>query len=562
MSGPALKSLALYIWTRHRVLIVGTAVVYAIVTFSYDALWATEGKPFVGQMLTFLRAAPFFLPLLLCTSAVSVATADLATGESWYPKHFFRLPLGTRQLAVPFMVYTVGLYALLWIAGIAISDGRVLVLGPLDAPAEFQRTDAWEPFLPLAELVWIQALIWTPFRRRWARIAIMIGLVAAYLAALIFAIRSGVSDAVIIAGSLAQVPLAYAVAIRGIARARYGAAWQGAATRARVPRRRARQGTQHPFADGLAAQVWFESNVQRTRAGFVATFLVPLVLLSALLANLVAGREAVEAAGVAQRLVGLMMLVLGVVALASGPAFATFNVAVQSFKNEAFRMPSFFAALPLSTGQFAWAKLLTAAKRMSFVAAAVLAAAIAVFLITGMYERWASSFAAFRAARGDLEAGAIVALGAAAFLALTAAGTANFVWIGLLGRKWKLANVVIAAVLVAGVIVPGWVASSPSRVETAVNVVRTWLPVVAGMKVAGLALLIYLVGTRTLYSWQHVALIAAAWLAAVGTCYAAYVRYLPEGVAAAGVVLSTVVLVMPVLGIVGAPLALQWNRSR
>jgi hypothetical protein len=40
------------------------------------------------------------------------------------------------------------------------------------------------------------------------------------------------------------------------------------------------------------------------------------------------------------------------------------------------------------------------------------------------------------------------------------------------------------------------------------------------------------------------------------------VRMLPAGAMSSGTLASTIILAMPVLGILGAPLALQYNRSR
>jgi len=49
----------------------------------------------------------------------------------------------------------------------------------------------------------------------------------------------------------------------------------------------------------------------------------------------------------------VLLSVLGIVGVANGPAFASFQSNVDWYKNAAFTMPSFFAALPLSTGDFA-----------------------------------------------------------------------------------------------------------------------------------------------------------------------------------------------------------------
>jgi hypothetical protein len=566
----ALRGATLYAWSRHRGLILAASVVYLVALLSYDRLWALEGKPFVVPLLTFLRAAPFFLPLLILTSTASVATADLATRDSWYPRHFFALPLTARQLALPFMLCTVGLYALLWTAGVWISDGRILYSGPLELPRERLQLQSWDPFLQLALLVWLQALIWTPFKRRWSRVVALFALCAAYFAALILSINAGLPAGAIVAFCAAQLPAAYAVGVRGVALARIGGRQPVRPSGASPRRKRAwtalslaslRSAPQPALTSGADAQAWFERSVQRGRSTFVLTFLIPLVLLVVLLGHL-ANASAQDSAALAQGLIGLLIFTLVFVGLATGPAFAAFDTDVQPFNSQAFRMPSFLGVLPLGAGDFAWAKLANAARRMGFVAAVMLAAALLIAWSIGLHDTWAVLLDRLSDRHGPIEAAFLLSLGPAAFLLAASVGTANVVWIGMLGRGWALSAASVIVTLIAIAVFGIWATSDPTGLQTSADALSALLPYAAAAKLGLLAWLMHLVGARRLYSWGRLAFIGGAWLALVAAGFGVYLRYAPDAGPSASTAAALLILLTPIVGILAAPLALQWNRCR
>jgi hypothetical protein len=249
---------------------------------------------------------------------------------------------------------------------------------------------------------------------------------------------------------------------------------------------------------------------------------------------------------------------LAVVSLTTGVSFATFKSDVASYSNDAFRMPAFFAALPMSTGDFAWAKLGAASRRMTFVAAIVTATIACIAAVTGLRGSLGAMLAVLAERVGTFEASMLAAAGLAAFVALAAAVSANVVWVTLLGRRWKAVNTVIVLLAVAVLPLSVWINTAPNVLAVA----SAALPIAAGVKLGGLALLMRRVQSLGLYERSRILAIGAGWTAVVAAGFAAYLRYAPDGGIGAVTVLSGLVVLVPVLGIVAAPLALRANRAR
>jgi len=79
---------------------------------------------------------------------------------------------------------------------------------------------------------------------------------------------------------------------------------------------------------------------------------------------------------------------------------------------------------------------------------------------------------------------------------------------------------------------------------------------------SALVMLIHRVGSRQLYPWRRIAWISGLWLAAIAAGRALYWRYVPDGIVSTTTVLFGLIVLVPVLGIMAAPMALHWNRCR
>jgi hypothetical protein len=569
MTTAAFTGTGLFVWSRRRAIVVICASIYAVLLIASESLTAQQLQPYQAQILTFLRASPFFLPLLLFVTPSSVFTLDLAARDSQFPRHLFTLPLSSRQLVLPFMAGAVLLSALLWLLADVISSGRVFTSGPLHLPVEQLRKDFWFPFLLASLIVWTQALLWTSFRRGQARVWALFALVIWHAVLLVLAVDRTIPGPMMLALGALQVLLAYPVAVWAVGRARRGDPSPAAAH----PRggglplihlrpRGEKQTRAHPpFASPLAAQGWFEWQAHRTRNKSPFLLFVPFVLALALLAHLkttaIPGGGAMEAA---LALLKQLAWLLTVIPVLTGPYAASFHSRVEWNRDNAFVMPAFFAALPLSTGDFAWAKMKLAAGAMLVFCAVLALMTLLLLPLFDLHLLWVELLAALRANYAFVHPVLLVAALLVAITLLSAAQGANYVWVALFGRGWILANVVMAAVAIALLIGLPTLLRDPARAARVQEMLPVALAVLAFVKLGVLAVLAEQVRRREHYPAKRIALIAGGWVVAVVAAFLMWRQLAPD--IEPRTALSTLVLLTPVLGFFAAPLALQWNRAR
>src|SRR5262249_55782290 len=130
-----------------------------------------------------------------------------------------------------FVAYCVALAAALWLAGGIISDWQILMLGPPGTPIEQETISYWLPFLITSGLVWLQALAWTPVASGWMRICAIFAALLAHVGAFIAYLTGVVTPNELVVASVLQIPIAFLVATRGVARDRRGVAHDGAGWR-------------------------------------------------------------------------------------------------------------------------------------------------------------------------------------------------------------------------------------------------------------------------------------------------------------------------------------------
>ena len=100
------------------------------------------------------------------------------------------------------------------------------------------------------------------------------------------------------------------------------------------------------------------------------------------------------------------------------------------------------------------------------------------------------------------------------------------------------------------------------RLASTMSVLPTVVKVVAVLKLCGLAYLVYHVGSRSLLSWSRLAWVAACWVATVAAAFGSARWLVPENAVSNLTAICSVIVIAPVLGIIAAPLALQFNRCR
>jgi hypothetical protein len=543
------------VWTRHKGLIVTLTAIYAALYVASVALPPEALRPYFLLQGTFLRAAPFFVPLILFVTFSSVATIDLATPESQFHRHLFALPVTASQTVLPFMLAAILVLALLWVAGTVITDGRLMYAGPPHLPLERLRREDWFPFMQMSLLTWTQAMLWMSFSRKWTRVWALLALVFAHAYGLVLAASRTVSGTTALVGCAIQVPLAFSIAVWGVARARRG---DPARAEPRFQRHRLNAARGKPFPSGMAAQKWLEGRIHRTRGTMIAAIAIPVTVLW------VAASSTFTDSPVALSIVasGVLVLIPGTLCLSSAPAFASFQPSIAWYRNEAFAMPSYFAALPLGTGDFAWLKLKTAARNMLWISGFVVLAMGLVIWLSHAAPIWAHFFEGLGNRFGEVEATLMLCFAALDFMAVTTAATASMVWIALLGRRWNLVGGLMWAVALAVVVFVPMLGRRPQWLAEALPILKYVWCAIAVVKVIALAELVRRVDRHELYPRSRLIGICACWVFGVIATLLVYSRLAQQDLEHTLYALCTIIVVIPVLGILAAPLALQRNRSR
>ncbi len=564
MIAAAFYSTGRFVWTRNRKLLVACAAIYVALFLCSQMFTPEQMKPFLPPAFSLLRLATFLVPVLLFIGTANPANLNLGGSPGQFPRIFFTLPVRSHQMVLPFIAYGVGTAALLWLAGSLISERRILMFGPPGTPISAETFAYWIPCLATSFFVWIQALAWTPFRFPWLRIT-------ALCAALLVHILVGILDTVsiltqveVIAASLLQIPIAFLVATRGVARDRSGVVSDtpaGDPIRAAAP---AKPHVLRTFSSAMDAQLWFEARVHRRKAVFV--FFLPTLLLL-----LFIGADAIDLNATHPILfraiasIDVMMFGWLLVAAATviGFSFANYRMQGRWQSKTAFEMPAFFAALPMSTGDFAWVKITTAVTKMLLLSVGTLLICTWIAVRSGMINLSSGPMIlALRREHGDFTALIMLLMPVIPVVLFLLSATANTMCITLAGRPWNginafnLSRYVLVALATAGASVY-W-----TRHHVPPPGLSNAILLLAIAKIVALALIMYHVGQRGLFSWSRLVTIGVFWLATVGSMLTAVLWLVPEDRISLPTVVALLVLAAPVLGTAMAPLALQLNRTR
>lgn len=564
MIAAAFYSTGRFVWTRNRKLLIVCAALYLALFLCSQTLTLEQMRPYLTPAFAFLRLASWLVPLVLFVGTANAATLDFGGRSGQFPRIFFTLPVRPHQMVLPFIAYGVGTAALLWLLGALISERRILMFGPPGTPISAETFAYWVPCLATSFLVWIQALTWTPFRSSWLRITLFCAALLAHILVGLLHTVSLMTQAEVIAASLLQIPLAFLVATRGVARDRSGVVSNtpaGDPIRAAAP---AKPHVLRTFSSATDAQLWFEGRVHRRKAVFV--FVLPTFLLL-----LFIGADAIDLNATHPILfkaiasIDVMMFgwLLVAAAVVIGFSFANYRMQSRWQSKTAFEMPAFFAALPMSTGDFAWVKITTAVTQMLLLSVGALLICAWIAVRSGMINPSAGPMIlALRQEHGDFTALIMLLIPVISVVLFLLSATANTMCMTLAGRPWNGINAfnssryVLVALATAGASVY-W-----TRHHVPPPGLSNVILLLAIAKIVALALIMFHMGTRGLFSWSRLATIGVFWLATVGSMLTTALWLVPEDRLSLPTVVALLILAAPVLGTAMAPLALQLNRTR
>jgi hypothetical protein len=516
VSAAAFAGVALFVWSRSRWVFVVCVTLYASLLVGTDTL-SPQGHFALGGLLL---VAPLLLPLTLFLDSGRAANLDLTSPDGLFPRNFFVLPATAHQLVLPFMLYTVLVAAAQWSVAVAIVNERSF---------DFSAGSFWLPALATSFVVWVQAVMWTPARHRSIRVMQLIALLAVYIFVFGSSLNGTFPSELTLALSLAQFPIAYAVAGHGVARCRRGE--PGPASTSAPARARALP----VLASSFQAQLWIERQIHRWTGKSALVAVIPAMLLILVFIARISGKqetdpEMLQTLGKAS--IVLLFIALGVIGISTGCSFGTFRRHMPWHLADAYVVPPFFAALPFATGDLAWAKMRAAVQRMLWVSAAVVLICVVVAQASGFV---------------------MAALPVFATVMLVLAATASSIWITLLGRSkavWISFAIICLLPLFALRAVAG-----PATLVASLPIV---VPIAAAMKLVALAALLFYVSSRKLLSGPRLAIITGFWAVTAGSVSAWLAPYSPDGLLA----VCVGIVIAPGLGAVAAPVALAWNRAR
>lgn len=202
-------------WRRHRwgfraigVYLVFMAVVKLMIVIRHAPVVFGSEESFALVVVVPISTSFVYL-LAVFTYGLS---GDLAARQSMYPARMFTLPVSNAALVGWPMLYGVSAMVGMWILI------RLLSVWP----SEFSIPYVWPATLAASLVMWTQALVWMPYGLPGLRVVVSVFVLWMIDAIVLVALYSKAREWVVVAITVPQIPLAYAVGRVAVARARRG----------------------------------------------------------------------------------------------------------------------------------------------------------------------------------------------------------------------------------------------------------------------------------------------------------------------------------------------------
>jgi hypothetical protein len=452
-------------------------------------------------------------------------SGDFSARQSIYPARMFALPMTTNELALWPMLYGAVAMAVLWFATRTFAAW----------PAGHRIPVLWPALLAASLLAWTQALTWMPYALPGLRVIVTVLWLAGIDAIVMIALEMKAGELVMIALLAPNLPLAYLVARRAIARARRGDVpqWRATSWPDLVPRRR------RAFASAASAQVWFEWRAHgRTLPALVA------ILLPFELAMLFIFRET-----------PYIIFETFFVVLFTPAFMAAFVAATAGTSN------------PIATRPMTDASLLAAKLKATMLSTAatwslVLIALPGALKLSGTWRDIADGADHLFALIGPARGAALIALGICACIAATWKQLVQSLFITMSGRESWMKGSLFAALTFLAILWPSarWITRHRAVFVALwhsipwIAAVLVTVKIVAGGWMA--ARLESIIGARKLVIG------AALWCITVFALYGALAWILPNELLRRYVLMLFAILMVPLARVSATPLVLAWSRHR
>ena len=485
-------------------------------------------------------SATYFYYLAVFSFGLS---GDLGARQSIFPTRMFTLPVRTESLVRGPMLHGTGTVAILVLAATLLARWPWGITVPL----------IWPAVLAAVFLAWTQALTWMPYGLPGVRVIVTVLGLAWLDVIVILAVHFDLSERVMLAILIPQLPLAYLTACYAVARARRGDVpdWRPLIvgvfrTADRPPRRR------NHFASAARAQVWFEWRRHgRTLPGLIA------ILLPFELALLWLAKDA-------QSFVFEILLVV----VLTPPLMAAFVATTVSKSNPdarfSYGVTPFIATRPLTSPA-----LVVATLEMTIWSTLVtwLLVLIATLVALSLSSTWP---AVIELGRGTVDIFGIprtivlVLLGSSGLMVSTWKQLVQSLYVGLTGRAWIIRSSVIGALALVVFIGPvaQWVADHKSAQGALFVACPAIVAVLVALKMLAASGVAARLARSEFMSDRALVRGAAIWVALVFALYGV-LAWLVSGPLIPRYFLALIaILAIPLVRLSAAPLALAWNRHR
>lgn len=536
---------------------------YLIVLAVIDPFGARTPDEVDSDLLAFSLIVPLSIAFMYLIAVLCFGlSGDLSARDSIYPARMFTLPVPTAALSGWPMLYGTVVAMLLWLVP------RFLVTWPPEVPK------FWPAAFAAFIIAWTQALMWMPYGLPGLRVMAAVLLLITADTIVIVALEFEATDAMMIAGLLPAVPLAYLVGYAALTLARRGGVtdWRDTTTKTKkgpgheiqsvrkvgihdlVPaqlwRRRPRP---RPFASAGRAHLWFEWRRHGRSLPVLVAIVLPFELALLFQQAALTGRALV--------LYTLLVVMLTPRVMAS---FVAANFRAAEAAADPHAMAPFLATRPLTSAALIAAKLRMAAR-------STLAAWTLILLATPIAIKWSGTDALLGEVFDELVAIigrprtiAVVVLAVLGFIASTWKQLVQGLSIQLTGREWLVrVNTFVTLILTCAVLpVISWMRRKPGDFEALFDALPEILAVAVTLKMLLASWIAVRLHAERLLSDRALVIAAAAWLAAVLAVYGAFAWLTDSPQIPKYFLLLLAILFVPLARVSAAPLALAWNRHR
>jgi hypothetical protein len=463
---------------------------------------------------------------------------DLAKKESGYPLRAFVLPVSTRTLTTWPMISGALALIVVWL---------VTAVGVWQ-PCGFATPVFWPGFAVAAFLGLAQAIGWTPLPLHLLRVvlAVVTVTVLVAMAALVIGLF-GANEILVVGVFTAAWGVCFEVAHAGVERARRGEpiVWRWVeliASRVKSSRRPAPRAFRSP----LRAQLWFEMR----RHGWIMPVFLLTVLLCVVPMLLIRSNPAVPAWRILAIVASLLPLMSGIVAMGFGKADAY---------QRGLLLPHFTATRPITCVRFVAAKMLAAAFTVLISCGILLAVVLPWLFRSDNYQSFSVLWQGVLAWKAVVVGMLIVVT----WVVLSWRQLAGGMWVSLSGRPWVAnVNAFTFAILFLSSIPAGfWLFYHPEHRAPVLAGVPWLVGLMIATKILTGALCARQLVLRRLMTSPLVGRLFAVWFAVVASACGILIWLLPAEISIPQL-LCAVALLVPFTRLVGAPLALSFNRHR